>query len=433
MATKKRRTRGDGAFFQRADGKWMGRVELPPDRNGNRRYKWVSSVDRNTAMAKLKQLRRDVEEGRIATTSSTTVEKWMLHWIDNIHAKRKVRPGVLNDYRAAIHNHINPILGAKRIDKLTPQHVRDLHSEIGASRTAELVHVIVQKALDDAVAEGVATRNVAALVDKPEYRKKKRNGFPADVAQHIIHTAFQVCDEPDAVRIAAGFLTGARRGELLGLRWPYVDNPAQGWITIAWQLQSETRVHGCGDPLPEPSPLSRPDRMPKKPPYWPCGKTRAWACPQSRWDLPAHFEYQECEGSLLFTRPKTDAGWREVPLLPPLYVAMQKLRTDNPHDLVWHKEGKPIDPRSDYDVWRGVFRAAGVIGPTESLPPHNSRHTTSTLLRAAGVDEQTRMEILGHASVDAQRIYAHADRARHLEAMQGLSELLPSTFALETK
>ncbi|QIG58412.1 tyrosine integrase [Mycobacterium phage Cornie] len=309
----------------------------------------------------------------------------------------------------------------------------DLHSEIGASRTAELVHVIVQKALDDAVAEGVATRNVAALVDKPEYRKKKRNGFPADVAQHIIHTAFQVCDEPDAVRIAAGFLTGARRGELLGLRWPYVDNPAQGWITIAWQLQSETRIHGCGDPLPEPSPLSRPDRMPKKPPYWPCGKTRAWACPQSRWDLPAHFEYQECEGSLLFTRPKTDAGWREVPLLPPLYVAMQKLRTDNPHDLVWHKEGKPIDPRSDYDVWRGVFRAAGVIGPTESLPPHNSRHTTSTLLRAAGVDEQTRMEILGHASVDAQRIYAHADRARHLEAMQGLSELLPSTFALETK
>uniref|UniRef100_UPI00191BFF95 N-terminal phage integrase SAM-like domain-containing protein n=1 Tax=Klebsiella pneumoniae TaxID=573 RepID=UPI00191BFF95 len=131
MATKKRRTKGDGAFFQRADGTWMGRVELPAGPDGKRRYKWVSSVDRNTCIAKLKQLRKDVEEGRIATTSSTTVEKWMTHWIDNIHSKRKVRPGVIQDYRGCINNHIVPNLGAKRLDKLTPQHVRDLHEAIG--------------------------------------------------------------------------------------------------------------------------------------------------------------------------------------------------------------------------------------------------------------------------------------------------------------
>lgn len=421
----KRRTRGDGAFFQRANGDWIGRVELPSGPDGKRRYRTVSSVDRNKAMEKLKQLRKDVADGRIATTTTTTVEKWMLHWIDNIHAKRKVRPGVIADYRACIINHINPAVGKKRIDKFTPQHVRDLHAAIGPRRTAELAHIILQKALKDAVREGVAVRNVAELVDKPVYLKRQREGFPVDVAKHIITTGFKVCEhESDAVRIAAGFLTGARRGELLGLRWPYVDNPAAPLLTFAWQLQSITQAHGCGDPLPEPSPLCRSDRMPTKPPYWPCGKTRAAACPQRGWDLPAHFEKEDCEGSLLFTRPKTEAGWRVVPAIPPLHQAILALRAPNKHDLVWHHNGKPIDPRKDYDIWRNVFRAAGVIGPTESLPPHNSRHTTATLLRAAGVDEQTRMEILGHADPHAQRNYAHADHARHLDAMNTLSELL---------
>ena len=58
------------------------------------------------------------------------------------------------------------------------------------------------------------------------------------------------------------------------------------------------------------------------------------------------------------------------------------------------------------------------------MPLHVARHTAATMLRAAGVDEQTRMEILGHATVDSQRVYAHADRTRHLTAMDSLAELL---------
>ena len=419
-----RRTRGDGSLHQLADGTWRGRVELAPDRDGNRRVRWVQSRDRNQCIEKLRALRADVDAGRIATTSSTAVDKWMLHWIDNIHAKRKVRPGVIADYRACIINHINPAIGTKRVDKLTPQHIRDVHAAIGPRRTAELAHSILQRALKDAMAEGVATRNVAELVDKPEYKKAKRDGLPTRQAQHVITTGF-TADESTAIRIAAGFLTGARRAELLGLRWAYVDLDT-GLLDFSWQLQSLTQSHGCGDPLPEPSPLCRPDRPPKKPPYWPCGKAKAAYCPQRRWDLPPWFEYEPCERSLLFTRPKTDAGNRVVPAIPPLLMALRKLHAEqgvNPHGLVWHRGGRPIDPRTDYDMWRDVFRAADLIGPDESLPPHVARHTTASLLRAAGVDEQTRMEILGHASVDAQRGYAHADHARHLEAMGTLTEL----------
>ncbi|WP_201787832.1 hypothetical protein, partial [Klebsiella pneumoniae] len=131
--------------------------------------------------------------------------------------------------------------------------------------------------------------------------------------------------------------------------------------------------------LDEPSPLCRPDRIPTKPPFWPCGKTKAAYCPQRRWDFPPGFEYQKCDRSLVFTRPKTEAGNRVVPAIPQLLVALRKLHAeqgDNPHDLVWHRNGRGIDPRDDYDMWREVFRAAGLIGPSESLAPHVARHTT---------------------------------------------------------
>ena len=74
---KKRRTRGDGGFYQRAKGLWVAAVELPPGADGKRRYRSVSSRDRNVAIEKLKRLRRDVQDGTIAVTGNTTVAKWL--------------------------------------------------------------------------------------------------------------------------------------------------------------------------------------------------------------------------------------------------------------------------------------------------------------------------------------------------------------------
>lgn len=410
---KPRRTRGDGAFFQRADGKWMGRVELAPVA-GKRRYKWVSSVDRNTCIAKLKKLRADVDAGRIATTSNTTVEKWMTRWIDEIHSQKEkpIRPSTIGDYRSIIANHIVPAIGSKRLDKLTPEHVRGMHRDIGPSRTAVVAHVVLKKALKDAVREGLITHNVAEAVDKPIYKKTKRNGLSAPIAKHVIRTAIASRDESEATRVATAFLTGARRGELLGLEWDRVDLD-NGSIDLSWQLQQLTRSHGCGTQVDG---------------VWPCGRKLGAYCPQKRWDFRPDFEYRECYKSLLWTKPKSQAGERDVPLIPPLLVALKAMHANqgiNPHGLVWHQpDGRPIDPRDDYDMWKGVFTAAGLIEGDETLAPHVVRHTTVTLLRTAGVDEATRMELVGHSSVDAQRIYAHADRVRHLEAMSNLAELL---------
>lgn len=244
----KRRTKGDGGLFQRADGTWIGRVELPPV-NGKRHRREVSSMDFDKAAAALRKLRRDVEDGKIAVTGNTTVAKWLERWITEIHpnSPRRPRPTTIRDYRTSIRLHINPSIGKKRLDKLTTNDVRKMQATIGARRAAEKAHVILQKALKDAIREQMITTNVAELVYKPTYTKGKRKSLSVDLAKRVIATAFASRDESEATRWAAAFLTGARQGELLGLTWDSVELNA-GVMDVSWQLQQLSQIHGCGEP-----------------------------------------------------------------------------------------------------------------------------------------------------------------------------------------
>ena len=406
-----RRGRGEGGIYKRADDMWVAVVEIP-SRDGKRRRKTVTSKDKMVVIDKARKLRQDVDEGRIAVTGNTTVGKWLDRWISEIHADR-IRPTTIRDYQTSIRLHIKPSLGSKRLDKLTPDHIRQMHKSIGSRRAAEKAHVILKKALKDATREGMVTRNVAEAVDLPKYKRGKRTSMTVDLAKKVIATAYSSRGESEATRWAAAFLTGARQSELLGLTWDRIDFTA-GEMDISWQLQQLPQSHGCGDATDG---------------VYPCGKSRPGWCTKPTWTFPPDFEYRECHRSLIWTRPKTAAGERWVPIVAPLLAKLIELHANqgnNPHGLVWHyPDGRPIGPREDYQAWKSLLIKAGVIAPEgEALSMHVARHTTATLLRAAGVDEQTRMEIIGHATVDSQRVYAHADRERHLEAMGSLAELM---------
>ncbi len=403
---KPRRTKGDGALYKRADGMWLGRVELPPGEGNKRRYKYVSSKDRNAAIRELKKLRAEVDAGRIPVTGSTTVQKWLDHWLQTIHGP-KLRPGTRDDYARTIRLHINPHIGGRRLDKLTPAHVRQMHTAIESSRTAQLAHVILQRALKDAGREGMLSRNVAEIADKPAHTVAQREPLTAEQAKQLLRSAIDTKD-PMATRWAAAFLIGARLGELLGLQWSRTDLGA-GIVDLAWQLQDLEQSHGCGPRHSDGS--------------WPCGRQRVGYCPARHWDLPRGFEHQILHRSLALTRPKTKAGTRIVPVPAPLWAMLQQHPHGevNPHDLVWHHaDGRPIHPRDDYDNWQAALKTAGL----PPAPRHVARHTTATLLLQAGVPEEIRMAILGHSSVTATRGYAHIDQALTRKAMTALDDLL---------
>jgi len=71
-------------------------------------------------------------------------------------------------------------------------------------------------------------------------------------------------------------------------------------------------------------------------------------------------------------------------------------------------------------AWRATLKVARIT----DLRPHDLRHTFSTWLTMAGVHEQVRDELMGHASTDMGRRYSHIPRASLVEAVNRLPGLV---------
>ena len=165
-----RRDKGTGALFKRADGYWVGGVQLPPGPDGKRRYKRIVRKDRNAAMAALRQLKSDLDAGRITAGPGMTVEKWLDYWQREILPTRKIKPDTVISYRSMVRLHLIPALGAKRLDRLHPSDVRTLYAhlqETVSGRCAQKADQVLRLALRAAVRDEVVGANVMDRVDKP--------------------------------------------------------------------------------------------------------------------------------------------------------------------------------------------------------------------------------------------------------------------------
>lgn len=419
-----RRTKGDGSLFKRGDGLWVACIEVPSPDDGKRRQKRVAARDYKTALAKLRKLREDLAKGVITTganavvpvTDETTAAVWLRYWLDAIKGPH-IRPNTFDYYDEAIRLHITPSIGEVRLNELTPGHIRAMLAAVNTPANAQRAHKTVKIALKAAVVEGLIARNVAEAVAKPGHVKRVRGSLTSDAAKLVIRTAIDLQTSRDetspllATRWAAAFLTGARPGELLGLEWDRVDL-TNGVFDLSWQLQQLDRAHGCGDP--------------DKAGAYPCGKKRPSFCEQPRWDFSDGFVYRECIGSLVWTKPKTAAGTRIVPIVAPLRAMLDQHRADtaaapNPHGLVWHRrDGYPITRHDDAAAWRAVLTAAEL----PSVEVYATRHTAATLLQELGVPREVRMRITGHSSAAAHDEYIHIDQTQTRAALGKLQQLL---------
>lgn len=71
------------------------------------------------------------------------------------------------------------------------------------------------------------------------------------------------------------------------------------------------------------------------------------------------------------------------------------------------------------DSFKIACKHAGIKG---NIVIHSLRHTRNTRLRKAGVSEKLRMQMLGHTSEEANRIYDHVDLTDQLEAVKKVQE-----------
>lgn len=114
--------------------------------------------------------------------------------------------------------------------------------------------------------------------------------------------------------------------------------------------------------------------------------------------------------------PKTEAGYRDVPLVDALIDAIPK---GKPSDYIFMRDGHLITD-SDFDtIWGQYQRATGITSS-----PHQLRHWFATLLYDAGIDKFEAARYMGHTTTQMTEIYTHISKARTTSSLARLNNTI---------
>ena len=160
------------------DGHWHGRVTVGRKDDGSEDRRHVMSKSKATVLAKVRALERLRDEARVPKAGRAwTVEKWLLHWLEEI-ARPNIRDSSYPAYRTAITKDLLPVIGSLRLDRLEPEHIERVHrrmTEAGARpATVHQVHRTLRTALGEAERRAHLGRNPAKLVRPPRPSSRSR-------------------------------------------------------------------------------------------------------------------------------------------------------------------------------------------------------------------------------------------------------------------
>ena len=217
---------------------WSYVLRVPDLATGKTKPQWVGGFDSE----KSAKLARD--KARVSLSSSTyispskaTVGEYLSTWINDIHASQ-LKATTLERYKQVINKHLIPELGTNKLQDLRASHVQALYTNLLtrptatgeplSPRTVELIGTVLKIAIKYAVnVDEVMAVNPASRVPLP----KGKGSIPAPWSIQELNTFLDVARTHRLFfffRLSA--FTGARRGELLALKWSDFDGSA---ITIS--------------------------------------------------------------------------------------------------------------------------------------------------------------------------------------------------------
>lgn len=384
----KRRGKGEGSVYQRHDhpscppagtdgerpdhrcqGRWVGVVDLGWSAGKRQRRTYYGRTQRETRM-KI-QAATAQRNGGVLLATSPTVADWLTYWLDVVCVERGLKVNTMRSHRSKVAQYLIPNLGRHRLDRLAPEHVRAMYVKMRAEGLSEgtlrQTHAILRRALTVAVRERKAPYNVAAMIDPPGTEITEER-VPLSLAE-----AERVLADNE-LRWWVALYLGLRQGEALGLKWSDVDLDA-GTLRV-----ERTLVRSPGE-------------------------------------------------GLVFGTPKSKASRRIIPL-PAMTLARFKLAAvDNPDPgaLIFHRNGGPLDHRADWQAWQDTLKRHGI----SARPLHAARHTTASLLEAAGVPVRMAGQILGQASVKVTHGYQHGDIEQMRAALDAIESASEPTMGNE--
>ncbi len=318
-------------------------------------------------------------DARLPEPSRKTVERYLGDWLPSVRGQ--LRAGSWIGYQLAVRRHIVPALGGVALAQLTRATVKTFYADLEASgvsaKTTHNIHMVLHRALADAVEDGLVVRNVADRAHTlPRDSRRPLTVWTASETATFLRSVES--DRLSALwRVLA--TTGLRRGEALALTWPDLD---AGSLSI-----SRARVRGL-------------DGWTEGPPKTRAGRRRVALDPGTVEALRTHRKRQLeerlaagpawCDSGLLFTRA----------------------------------DGLPLDP----DGVTGTFERLAARAGLPRVRLHDLRHGVASMMLSQGTNPKVVQERLGHSSFAVTMdLYSHLAAGIQEEAADALGRVLDSS------
>jgi integrase len=341
-------------------------VDVGRGPDGKRVRRWHSGY-RTRRAAELARTRilHAIDQGTYKEPTKVTLGEYLDGWLERLDVKDSTK----SLYRTNITAYIVPSIGHVQVAKLTRDQFTDFYRELERSgrkrggglskRSVRIVHVIIRRALQDAVKSDLLPRNVAALADSPRLGHHEADCWTPEQLGRFLDTTSH--DRLAALwQLIAS--TGMRRGEVLGLRWSDLDLDA-GRLTI-----NQTVVNVDNRPTISPTPKTK------------AGRRTLALDADTVVALRRHRARQAEE------RLACGTAWRETGLVFTM------------------EDGGLIRPALLSRRFTAAVRRAG-------LPPlgiHGLRHSYITMLLRDGVPLRVVAERAGHSSANVtSAVYSH--------------------------
>lgn len=385
MAKSKQRKRANGEgsiYYDKSRDRYRGTLTLEYNPlTGKTERKSFSAKKKIDVIKKMDDYKQSLKDPhRIIETPNLTVQSWIeIYLTEYKMASMKIRSNTLYSYASYAQNHIYPYIGHIKLNDLTTTDVQKMYNHLYkkgrvdgkgglSSKSVTRTHTILSSAIDQAVKNGIITKNVAKLTERAVNERKPVVPFTKKEVELLLQYAKDDWIYP---AILLDVFSGIRRSELLAITWndvDFVNNIIH--INKGFSMQPDVQS--------------------------------------------GRIKYD-------FTPPKTIKSKREIPIPSIVEEALLKRKKEleeiaiatgnkkfNPLNLVFcTKDGSPIIPDTFSLSFKNIMKAAGLNQPGGI---HRLRHSFATIALKEGANIENVQSMLGHSNIGTTiNIYRHVD------------------------
>ncbi len=354
----RKRGNNEGSIYRRKNGTWAAQYTVWTAEGRKRRS--VSGKTRAEVSRKLTEAMANRDGGLVYDAGKLTVGEYLDRWLAD-SVKGTVKETTYVNYAYITRKHVSPALGRVKLRSLTPAHVRGFYGEKArtdlSAATVKKMHVVLRKALSQAVSDGLIPRNAADGVKPPRVSAPGEEIKPLDSEECAAFLEAARGERLEALYVLAVHC-GLREGELLALRWEDADLEAPKPALLVRRTLTRGE-DGRG---------------------WVVGaSTKSGKGRRVRLTRRAVVALKDHRKRQLEERMRLAGLWSDQSLVFP------------------NETGSLFNPSNLRN--RSFKRIKARSGVREDLRFHDLRHTCATLLLSEDVNAKVVSEMLGHASI----------------------------------